>query len=650
MLPDYYADLLREQQEKDATQRRQQRGATNPTYFDDTFDLIEDSFYPENSVLTQNYDKINQDSWYNKFYFTGADVRFYIDQIGEIDGVIACQFSLTHTKAPMYGFASTYFDFVAPGQIIVRGAITLAFQYSDYLSVGIVQAGTFVGDSCITRSSKFQDISERGSTEFTSESSAGNLSASADLQSLSPGVKDELTGSNLTYNEWMNRFFQSNTFQLYAKHMAIAFGDVFQRNEIFKHAKTELYSATELGWTDPGRVTLTDAKTWTQDSMSKGGGATDLAATEENKFYGPGASTMADLGVGRNGRLHLDNSELSPFLGDKIPKFLPGVDAMDSIVRNITPGSFAVQLEKMIRKALETGVTSPPWGGYFKGDINTAVINAMYSDCVSDCQAFMDYGAAVKYTTTATKDGTGKAKNINDFERELEEDLRSRLNVGRQTLTEIDETGAMTEKSKAQDIGATYTPKGSTASGRQGGAGSKDKSKDPNYEMSEVFGYDSDPQIEACAVVTNPYVIGRRKIGRLDMIDRHVPMIILKNGRMMNAKSSIIKQGIDLFIQYGHSCRNDKGKPLPLEERVADKTWGIHVIHDLHFTTTKSIIGPTGAVIAEQHDFVASRLDKTLLVAPNLDHGIKIYTNYFKREAKEGASENDLSPISEDLK
>lgn len=72
------------------------------------------------------------DIQYEYDYFSGSQVNLMLGDV-IIDAAVGIQFNVEQSKAPVYGFASQYYSFVADGKVIVQGALTIAFKEAGYL-------------------------------------------------------------------------------------------------------------------------------------------------------------------------------------------------------------------------------------------------------------------------------------------------------------------------------------------------------------------------------------------------------------------------------------------------------------------------------------------------------------------------------------
>jgi len=81
-------------------------------------------------------DKQNQNfqQVYDFDHFAGSQVGIFIGDVF-IDDISSIGWSLTQGKKPIYGYASSNYDRVAPGQVLVQGSFTLNFKERGYLFV-----------------------------------------------------------------------------------------------------------------------------------------------------------------------------------------------------------------------------------------------------------------------------------------------------------------------------------------------------------------------------------------------------------------------------------------------------------------------------------------------------------------------------------
>jgi len=69
---------------------------------------------------------------YSHDYFSGSTTRVFFDNIW-VDDVVTIQWTATQQKAPIYGYASQFFNAVSNGNFIVQGSFSIAFKEVGYL-------------------------------------------------------------------------------------------------------------------------------------------------------------------------------------------------------------------------------------------------------------------------------------------------------------------------------------------------------------------------------------------------------------------------------------------------------------------------------------------------------------------------------------
>lgn len=72
------------------------------------------------------------DIQYEYDYFSGSQINLMLGDV-VLDAAVGIQFNVEQSKAPVYGYASQYYSFVADGKVIVQGALTIAFKEAGYL-------------------------------------------------------------------------------------------------------------------------------------------------------------------------------------------------------------------------------------------------------------------------------------------------------------------------------------------------------------------------------------------------------------------------------------------------------------------------------------------------------------------------------------
>lgn len=69
---------------------------------------------------------------HNIEYFSGAQVSLYIGDIW-VDEVTTLDYSVMQNRTPIYGYASTLYDDVTEGHVLVQGTFTINFKEAGYL-------------------------------------------------------------------------------------------------------------------------------------------------------------------------------------------------------------------------------------------------------------------------------------------------------------------------------------------------------------------------------------------------------------------------------------------------------------------------------------------------------------------------------------
>jgi len=128
-------------------------------------DFFSDDILETKGSATQN------DYWYNKYFFSPFEVRVYLSLVGELQNVLAVQYQKTNSKTPVYGYDSTYFDFLAPGRVLIEGSIIYAFQFTDYVSVAYTQVEEYLNTPNISMASSL--TSEVGGVLIQGEEGLG---------------------------------------------------------------------------------------------------------------------------------------------------------------------------------------------------------------------------------------------------------------------------------------------------------------------------------------------------------------------------------------------------------------------------------------------------------------------------------------------
>jgi hypothetical protein len=69
---------------------------------------------------------------YNTEYFSGAQCAVYIGDVW-VDEITSISWSVSQSRAPLYGYADTLFRDVAKGRVLVQGTFTINFKEAGYL-------------------------------------------------------------------------------------------------------------------------------------------------------------------------------------------------------------------------------------------------------------------------------------------------------------------------------------------------------------------------------------------------------------------------------------------------------------------------------------------------------------------------------------
>jgi hypothetical protein len=69
---------------------------------------------------------------YSYKYFSGANVNIHFNDanIAQCAGI---SFNLSESQQPAYGYASTYYDIILPGKVIVQGSFVVNFTQKEYV-------------------------------------------------------------------------------------------------------------------------------------------------------------------------------------------------------------------------------------------------------------------------------------------------------------------------------------------------------------------------------------------------------------------------------------------------------------------------------------------------------------------------------------
>jgi len=73
-----------------------------------------------------------QETKINREYFSGSQTSLFIGDIW-VDDITDLSYSLTHSRRPIYGYGSQYFDFMPKGNILIEGSFSINFREPNYL-------------------------------------------------------------------------------------------------------------------------------------------------------------------------------------------------------------------------------------------------------------------------------------------------------------------------------------------------------------------------------------------------------------------------------------------------------------------------------------------------------------------------------------
>lgn len=69
---------------------------------------------------------------YETDYYSGSQVQVMVGDV-LIDNAVSVSFQSMQSRAPIYGYASQYFNFVAEGAVLIRGSLVVAFKEAAHL-------------------------------------------------------------------------------------------------------------------------------------------------------------------------------------------------------------------------------------------------------------------------------------------------------------------------------------------------------------------------------------------------------------------------------------------------------------------------------------------------------------------------------------
>jgi len=100
--------------------------------------------------------KVARHGIYNVEYFSGAQVSLYIGDIW-VDEVTTLDYSIMQNRTPIYGYASTLWDDVTEGHVLVQGTFTVNFKEAGYLWLILKRYQGFHGGSGSIEEDPFVD-------------------------------------------------------------------------------------------------------------------------------------------------------------------------------------------------------------------------------------------------------------------------------------------------------------------------------------------------------------------------------------------------------------------------------------------------------------------------------------------------------------
>lgn len=118
-------------------------------------------------------------------YFSGAQAALFIGDTF-VDEITSWQFRRFRNKVPIFGYASTHFDTMAQGQVLVQGSFSINFKEAGYLWLVLDRYSALNGRGSVLGEVGF------GDTQWTTGQGANN----------SPFYR---TSENSTKNEQLNR-------------------------------------------------------------------------------------------------------------------------------------------------------------------------------------------------------------------------------------------------------------------------------------------------------------------------------------------------------------------------------------------------------------------------------------------------------------
>jgi hypothetical protein len=81
----------------------------------------------------------------NDQYFSGVQSSVFIGDVW-VDDIVSLDYSVDHSRNPVYGYGSQHFDFLPKGRILVTGTFTINFREPNYLWMILARYKTFQND------------------------------------------------------------------------------------------------------------------------------------------------------------------------------------------------------------------------------------------------------------------------------------------------------------------------------------------------------------------------------------------------------------------------------------------------------------------------------------------------------------------------
>jgi len=96
---------------------------------------------------------------YHYDYYSGPQIKILLDGVW-VDDVMYLEVNLQQNKRPLYGYASTYFNAVASGTVLVSGTFSINFRADGYLSAIILGAGGTFGKETLGNTTSAEVLSD----------------------------------------------------------------------------------------------------------------------------------------------------------------------------------------------------------------------------------------------------------------------------------------------------------------------------------------------------------------------------------------------------------------------------------------------------------------------------------------------------------